>query len=101
MLFDWFGLAGLAYGVVLGALGHVAIQLPLVRSSTLAFRPMFTMNWNIIREIATVAVPRALTLSLGQIQLLILAALASTMTVGSVAVLQFAGNLQSVPLAII
>ena len=101
VLFDWFGLAGLAYGVVLGALGHVAIQLPLVRSSTLAFRPMFTMNWNIIREIATVAVPRALTLSLGQIQLLILAALASTMTVGSVAVLQFAGNLQSVPLAII
>lgn len=100
-LFQWFGISGLAYGVVLGALGHILIQLPLVRSSSLAFGLTTTINWSLIKEIANVAVPRALTLSLGQMQLLILTALASTMTVGSVAVLQFASNLQSVPLAII
>jgi putative peptidoglycan lipid II flippase len=47
------------------------------------------------------SVPRALTLALQQIVLLVLISFASAMAVGSVAVFQFAYNLQSVPLAII
>jgi putative peptidoglycan lipid II flippase len=100
-LYPLFGLAGLGYGVVLGALGHLLVQWPLVRKSTLAFRVVFQYDWNLLRHVAIVAIPRALTLSLGQLQLLVLVGLASTMAVGSVAVLQFAYNLQSVPLAII
>jgi putative peptidoglycan lipid II flippase len=46
-------------------------------------------------------VPRALTLSVNQIVLLILTGMATTMAVGSVSVFQFAFNLQSVPLAVI
>jgi putative peptidoglycan lipid II flippase len=101
VFFQWFGLIGLAFGVVVGALGHLLIQLPLITSSALAFGLTRHINWVLMREIARVAVPRALTLSLGQLHILVLAALASSMTVGSVAVLQFSSNLQSVPLAII
>jgi putative peptidoglycan lipid II flippase len=96
-----FGIVGLAIGVVLGAFGHMAVQWPLVRSSSLSFSLVTKIDWPLIRSIATVALPRALTLSLGQLQFLVFVTLASTMTVGSVAVLQFAYNLQSVPLAII
>jgi putative peptidoglycan lipid II flippase len=101
VLYPRFGLPGLVYGVVLGALLHVVIQWPLVRGSTLSFGVARRFNWKLLREIALVAIPRAITLSLGQVHQLVLVSLASTMAVGSVAVLQFAYNLQSVPLSII
>lgn len=101
VFYPWFGLIGLVYGVVLGALLHVVIQWPLVRQSSLSFTFRPKINWALLREVSGVAIPRAITLSLGQLHLLVLVSLASTMAVGSVAVLQFAYNLQSVPLAII
>lgn len=101
LLYPRYGLSGLVYGVILGALLHVLIQWPLVRQSPLAFTFTTHINWPLLREIALVAVPRAVTLSLGQVHMLLLVSLASTMAVGSVAVLQFAYNLQSVPLTII
>ena len=101
VLYPLFGMAGLAYGVVLGAFLHCVIQLPLVATSDLRFGFTRSINFKTIRDIAKVAIPRAITLSLSQIMLLVLVMMATTMTVGSVAVLQFAFNLQSVPLAII
>lgn len=100
-LYPVFGLSGLAYGVVLGALGHVLVQLPYVWKSNFRFKAAWRFDWKLIRQILRVAVPRALTLSTNQLVMLVLISLATLMTVGSVAVFQFASNLQSVPLAII
>jgi putative peptidoglycan lipid II flippase len=96
-----FGLIGLGYGVVLGAIGHMLIQWPLVQASALRFSWQFNIVWSDMRDILKLSIPRAITLSLGQIVLLVLVSFASVMTVGSVSVFQFAYNLQSVPLAII
>jgi putative peptidoglycan lipid II flippase len=96
-----FGLLGLAYGVVLGALGHVLVQLPYIWNSDFRFRPAKHFDIKLLHSILRVSVPRALTLSINQIVMLVLISIATVMTVGSVAVLQFASNLQSVPLAII
>ncbi len=101
VLYPLVGLAGLAYGVVLGAIGHMLIQWPLVRASNLSFSWIGRFNWAEIGSVLRTSIPRAITLSLNQIVLLILVGMASTMTVGSVAVFQFGYNLQSVPLAII
>lgn len=95
------GLPGLALGVVLGAFGHLAVQWPLVRGSSLRFSFSTKLHWSVIRPVLFVALPRALTLSIHQLTLLVLASLASLMAVGSVSVFQFAFNLQSVPLAIV
>ncbi len=101
LFFSWFGIAGLALGVVVGALGHMLVQWPLVRQTDLAFGTTFKFDWSLLGNIAKVAVPRAFTLSLGQLQLLAFVSIASAMAVGSVSVLQFGFNLQSVPLAIV
>lgn len=101
LLYPWLGVEGLAYGVVLGALGHVLVQLPLVYHSTLSFRFIRTLDFRLIFKVTAVAIPRALTLSLNQIQFMVFVGIASFMAVGSISVLQFAYNLQSVPLAII
>lgn len=100
-LYPTFGLLGLGLGVVLGAFLHLIVQWPFVRRSELSIGLVFRFNWSEIGKILTLSIPRALTLSMQQIVLLFLVGLASAMTVGSVAIFQFAYNLQSVPLAII
>lgn len=101
LLYPSFGLPGLAWGVVLGALGHMLVQVPLVRSSNLSFGLVFRASLSDLIEVLKVSVPRAVTLALHQVVLLVLLGIASLMAVGSVAVFQFAYNLQSVPLAVI
>ncbi len=100
-LYPIFGLSGLAYGVVLGAFGHMAIQWPLVRSSALTFSFTSRINLTTIRSILAVSIPRAVTLAMHQMVLLVFVSVASLMSVGSVAVFQLAYNLQAVPLAVI
>ena len=100
-LYPYFGLPGLVGGVVIGAVGHVLVQVPFVRRSAVSFTAVFVFNWKEIWQLVLVALPRALTLSLHQIVLLVFISIATTLTVGSVSVFQFAYNIQSVPLAII
>lgn len=100
-LYPYFGLSGLVIGVVAGAAGHLLIQLPLVARSEFSFRFMLRFDWKLLRQVLSFAFPRALTLSIHQIVLLVLVGFATLMTAGSVSVFQFAYNLQSVPLAII
>ncbi len=100
-LYPAFGLVGLGVGVVIGAFAHMAIQIPFVRNSTLSFKITRQISWSKMREILAISLPRAFTLSIHQITLLVIIGMASIMTVGSVSVFQFAYNLQSVPLAII
>ncbi len=101
LLYPTFGLVGLVLGVVLGALGHLLVQVPFMLRSTHRFGLTFTFNWKLIGNIIGSAIPRALTLSVNQIVLLIFVGMATVMAAGSVSVFQFAYNLQSVPLAII
>lgn len=101
VLYPFYGLSGLVTGVVLGALLHLAIQLPFVLQSEYRFGVVFSIDWKYMREVFAVSIPRALTLSVNQIVLLVLTSIASTMAAGSVSVFQFAFNLQSVPLAVI
>jgi putative peptidoglycan lipid II flippase len=88
VLYPHFGIAGLGWGVVFGALMHVAIQIPFFFSEKSAVRIPFTA-------------PRTLALAAGQISLLAIVALASYLVPGSIAVFTFAYNLQAVPLTII
>lgn len=100
-LYPFMGLAGLVLGVVLGAAAHMAVQLPYVRGSELL--PGFAWRFHPLDLLAVfrTSVPRAVTLSLHQLVLLVFGGAATIMAVGSVSVFQFAFNLQSVPLGII
>ena len=101
VLYPAFGLSGLVVGVVLGALLHLLVQIPFVFRSEYRFGIAKAFDWKLMREVLSVSIPRALTLSLNQIVLLVLTSIASTMVAGSVSVFQFALNLQSVPLVVI
>lgn len=100
-LYPSYGLPGLVFGVILGALMHVCIQIPFIKREKIFPKLIFSFDTVLLARIFENSIPRALTLSLHQIVLLALLGVASVMAVGSVSVFQFAFNLQSVPLAII
>ncbi len=100
-LYPIFGLNGLVFGVVLGAIGHMLVQLPLILKSDLSFNFVKKLDFVLLRSIFLVAIPRAITLSVQQVVLLVLIGMATVMPAGSVSIFQFAYNLQSVPLVII
>lgn len=94
------GAFGIALGVIIGALMHVLVQLPFVAKENL-IPNSFKLDFSVVRKVAIISVPRTLTLSMNQIALIALVSFASLMSVGSVSVLSFSINLQSVPLTII
>jgi len=100
-LYDQMGVVGLGWGVVLGSLGHVLIQIPFVWKTGLTPRLTKLFDWSLLSEVSMVAIPRAITLALTQLQLTFFVFLASIMALGSVTVMQFANNLYAVPLTII
>ncbi|MEK7093641.1 MAG: lipid II flippase MurJ [Patescibacteria group bacterium] len=100
-LYPVWGIAGLAWGVVIGALFHAGIQIPAVVSDGFLRRIPRLREPRALLHTALVSVPRALALSMGQLTFLGLTALAGTLVSGSIAVFMFAYNLASVPLAII
>ncbi len=100
-LYPFFGIYGLGVGVVLGALMHFGIQI--FASSALGFVPKFSFSINFmdIKNVVLTSLPRTLGLSINNIALISIIALASSLKDGSISVFNFAFNLQSVPLNII
>lgn len=94
------GVSGLAWGVVLGAFLHMVIQIPSV--AILGFRWKWFINFkeDNLRKIVKMMIPRTLSLAIGQINLLVVTIIASTLSSGSLAIFNFANNLQSFPIGI-
>jgi len=101
ILVPLMGNAGLAWGVVLGALLHLAVQLPSFFKTGFRYETKLNFKDTNLRQIGKLMVPRILALSALQINTLVTTAIASTLAVGSVAVFNYANNLQSFPIGII
>lgn len=100
-LYPMFGVAGLAWGVVLGALLHLLVQVPLFSSEDAHPTLSWKRLWVEMKSVLLLSVPRTLALSASQVSLLVLVAMASLFAPGSISVFMFAFNLFSVPLTII
>ena len=97
-LYPRFGLAGLAWGVVIGAFLHMLLQIPSLLRTGYRWRPVLELQQSGVKKIAKLFLPRILTMDFSP---LIASAVGSTLSVGSIAVYNLANNLQSVPLGVI
>jgi len=97
---DIFGLSGLAWGVVLGAVLHFLVQVPAVYN--LGFKYSLILSWKDekIRQIGKMMIPRTMGLAISQINLVVITIIASTLPSGSLTAFNFANNLQSFPVGI-
>lgn len=91
-----FGLAGLAWGVVLGGVLHLLIQLPAFYHSGFKYRPDFNFRDPGVIKTIKLMVPRSLGLGAGQLNTIATTAIASTLIAGSIAVFNLANNLSSI-----
>ncbi|MDP2789186.1 MAG: murein biosynthesis integral membrane protein MurJ [bacterium] len=100
-LYPFFGISGLAIGVVLGAFMHFGIQVLASRRSGFTPRLSWRVNFSDIKQAVLVSLPRTLGLSFNNIALILIIAMASYLKSGSISIFNLSFNLQSVPLGII
>lgn len=95
-----FGLAGLAFGVVSGALLHLVVQVPTLLGLHALPRLAFSFRKDSF-AIFIYSFPRAFALSVNQFTLFVLTALASTLGIGAIAIFNLSLNLYTLPLVIV
>jgi len=100
-LYPVFGVYGLAYGVILGAILHLLVQVPVVVRHGLFPKMIYKINWREIYSVTKLSIPRTIALSCNSLAFIFLIAMASTLKEGSISLFTFSFNLQSVPVGII
>ncbi len=101
VFYPFMGVAGLAWGVIAGALMHFLLQVPFVVQKGLFPKLTLVFKFHVIKEVVILSVGRTLALASSNVTTIFLLSIGSLMTVGSIAVFNLSWNLQSVPLAIV
>ncbi len=96
-----FGIFGVGLGVILGAFSHMAIQIIPAVKCGFSYRPILNFRYPAIKRIFQLMVPRVFGIAAQQINLIVITAIASTISVGSITIFNFSNNLQSLPIGVI
>lgn len=94
-LVPFMGVQGLAWGIVLGAFMHLAIQIPSLYGVGFRFKKTFKLFDKDLLQTIKLTIPRAIGLTASQINLIIITAIGSTLVAGSVTVFSLANDLTS------
>jgi len=95
------GIYGLAWGVLIGAAGHLLLQLPLLFKQGGSYSPSLGLDSPDVREVARLMGPRLLGVAVVQLNFWINVRLASMQPDGSVTAIQIAFTLMLMPQAAI
>jgi putative peptidoglycan lipid II flippase len=96
-----FGVLGVALGVVLGAFLHFLIQIPSAINAGFSYKPIFNLKDGKIKKAFLLMAPRVLGISAQQINLFVITAIASTLSVGSISIFNFANDIQHFPVGVV
>ena len=96
-----FGIFGVGMGVIFGAFCHMAIQIPAARNCGFSYQFLFNLRYPALKRIFKLMIPRVFGVAAQQINLIVITALASMISAGSIAIFNFSNNLQSLPIGII
>ncbi|MFA6105044.1 MAG: murein biosynthesis integral membrane protein MurJ [Patescibacteria group bacterium] len=97
----FLGIAGLAWGVAFGSLLHLSVQIYGVIKNGYRWHWHFNLKDPDTRLIGKLMLPRTFGLAVNQINTVVITVIASFLPLGSVAIFNYANNLQDVPTGII
>jgi putative peptidoglycan lipid II flippase len=100
VLSDFWGVNGLAWGVVLGAALHLCVQLPGLVLQGMRWRPLANYKDEGVREVGRLMGPRVIGLTAGQANFFVTTFFASFIGGGSIAALNYAWLLMMLPLGV-
>jgi putative peptidoglycan lipid II flippase len=92
-----FGIYGVAYGAVVGAFFHMAIQIPSIKHVGFKYSRVASFKVSGVKEIVRLMIPRTLSLGLAEIESTVTLFFASTLTAGSISLLNLALQLMYLP----
>jgi putative peptidoglycan lipid II flippase len=97
LLAPQFGIYGVVYGTVIGAFFHLAIQIPSLRRINFKYR--FSLNFRLagVKEVIRLMLPSSLSIGLGEIENTVTLFFASTLSAGSISLLNLALQLMYFP----
>ncbi len=95
-----FGVYGPAWGVVLGTILHLVIQIPLVSHLKFHYETVVDLKNEGVREIGKLLGPRTLGLAIAQLSFTVDTALASLLPASSITILNLAQALQQFPIGV-
>ncbi|MDD4625279.1 MAG: murein biosynthesis integral membrane protein MurJ [Candidatus Paceibacterota bacterium] len=95
------GILGAALGVVFGAAAHLLIQIPVAVKCGFKYRPLFSLKHPAVLKIVNLAFFRSLAASLSQINFMVIAAIASGIGLGAIAIFNLSYNLSFLPIGIL
>jgi len=95
-----FGILGVALGVILGAALHFLIQVPSAIGCGFKYKAIFSFSSD-LKRLFSLMLPRTIATAGQQINLVVITAIASTLSAGSIVIFNFANNLQYFPIGII
>jgi len=95
-----FDVLGLAFGVLLGGFLHLLIQSAPIWFSGFKYQPVIDWGNKGVLRLAKMIIPRSLALAVSQLNFLAITILASTLTVGSLAIFNLAYNIWTFPLGV-
>jgi putative peptidoglycan lipid II flippase len=95
-----YGLPGLGVGVLLGAFGHLLIQIPELLRSGFSWQPILDIRTAAARKVGLLFLPRIFAFDASYVSLVIASVVGSVLASGSIAVFNLANNLSAVPLGI-
>lgn len=98
-LTPFWGIYGVAFGVLVGSFLHLAIQLPSLITAGFRFKPKWGFSKE-VRRVIKLAIPRTFGLVAQQAGFWINKIIAFTLGVGAVSVYYFANNLQFLPISL-
>ncbi len=92
---------GLAVGTVLGALGHLLVQIPSLRQERPRYQPIFLLKDDGVRQVLRLMGPRVLGLSFSYLNPIATAFLTRPLTAASVVALERAFRITLMPYSIV
>ncbi len=95
------GVMGLTAGIVVGALGHLLVQVPALLRFRFHWSPVFAWRDEHVREVARLMGPRVFGLAITQLNFFVNARLASGLAEGSLAALYYAWTIMLLPEGIV
>lgn len=96
-----YGIYGISFGVILGAVASLLTQLPeTLRSGVKLLRPQTVWNEH-IRRLLQLALPRIAGMSITQLSLIVDTFMASLLVAGSLTYMNLATNLYFVPIGVV
>jgi putative peptidoglycan lipid II flippase len=96
-----FGIRGLAYGVVLGAVLHLLVKVPGLVHYGFRYRPVLGLRLPGIRMVLWLVWPRVLAMGTVQVVFIVNTALASALAAGSLSALNYAWVITQMPQTIL